>query len=179
MNTQKTMCKTRGMHIVEKKRLYAILGVPLLAFNLSAEASQDDKSFPGALCQPQRNTNPVFRNTRGEMINVGNASQTWICPIVRDDIANDEPEFAAVVASGTNVTCHFHSKHKNGASGVSNFFADSINPVGAGKQEHRFGPGNPNVVNSTENNGYYFFQCNVPRNASITSYRIVENSGED
>lgn len=163
---------------METKRLYAIVGVALLAFNLSAGASEDDKTFPGALCQPQRNTDPIARNARGGMRNVGTASQTWICPIVRDDVLDDEPEFAEVVASGTNVTCHFRSWHRNGESGETNFNADSIEPTGA-MQAHRFGPGNPNVIGSAENDGYYMFLCFVPPNASIRSYRIVENSGEN
>ncbi len=57
-------------------KLYPLfgIGVALITFNTSAMASEDDKLYPGALCQPRSNTDAISRTPSGRM---SNADTTW------------------------------------------------------------------------------------------------------
>jgi hypothetical protein len=150
--------------------LYLKIGIPLLLFNFSVMASEDGKVFPGSLCQAASSSNTVARDNDGSMRNAGATTQTWTCPIERDDVDDgDDPEFAAV--SVTNgVECTFRARSPSGEG--ENITASST--VGTRLQ---YALGNANIANA-HTAGYYYFRCTVPAGGKVISYRIDENVGE-
>jgi hypothetical protein len=49
---------------MKTKKLYLLFGLPLIAFNVSVRGQPfvDGKAYPGALCQPETNTQSILRN---------------------------------------------------------------------------------------------------------------------
>lgn len=152
--------------------LYLKVGIPLLLFNFSAMASEDAKRFPGSVCQAASSSNPVASDGDGSMRNAGTTTQTWTCPIVRDDLGGgDDPEYAEMsVTSG--VTCTFRARFKSGSGTNEGVTASST--VGT---TLTYAPGDANIANFFDD-GYYYFRCTVPAGGRVFSYRIDENEGE-
>jgi hypothetical protein len=163
---------------MKTKKLYLLFGLPLIAFNVSVMA-QDEKIYPGALCQSETNTQSIVRNAKGMMLNTGTDPQTWICPIVRDrpGSIND----AAIVVRDKNapvgdpnaeISCTLFSRMPTGE------LVDSATQVTAGDAgivtlEY------PNI-NSQMGDGHYYFRCTIPgtfegRRSGVMDYRITEN----
>jgi hypothetical protein len=86
----------------------ALLALPLSILGAAALAA-DGKTFPGAMCQPETNTDPIIRDSNGKMFNIGPVPQNWICPIVRDTIANKSLQYSYIVVTGS-VRCDFRSR---------------------------------------------------------------------
>jgi hypothetical protein len=150
--------------------LYLKIGIPLLLFNFSAMASEDTKRFPGSLCQARNSSDLVSYGDNGSPKNESSAVQTWICPIVRDDVGDgDDPEYAEVsVTSG--VSCLFWASSKSAGS-PSITSSSTVGPT------LTYALGDANIANN-HTDGYYHFVCTVPPGGRVYSYRIDENQGE-
>jgi hypothetical protein len=162
---------------METKKLYSLFGLLLIAFNVSVMA-QDGKAYPGALCQPQTNTQSIIRNPQGVMLNAGTDPQTWICPIVRD--RHNSIEGATIVVRDNNgdpnadVSCTLFSRRVDGELVAS----ETQGNVGTGVVALEYGAGDPDI--NSELNGYYYFRCTIPgtfegRRSGVVEYLVVEN----
>jgi hypothetical protein len=165
---------------METKKLYSLFGLPLIAFNVSVMAV-DGKAYPGALCQPETNTQSIVRNTRGVMLNAGTDPQTWICPIVRD--RPDSIEDATIVVRDRNavegdpnadVSCTLFSRTPTGQLVAS----EAQGSTGAGVVRLEYGAGDPDI--NSQPNGYYYFRCTIPGTSQglrsgVVEYLVVEN----
>ena len=93
-----TTIPVRGRReIVTKLCRVALVALPVLLSGAAAMASEDEKTFPGAMCQPQISADAVLRNDDGRMVNASGSTRTWICPVVRDVMAADGVEFAKII----------------------------------------------------------------------------------
>ena len=164
---------------METKQLYSLFGLPLIAFNVSVMAVDiDGKTYPGALCQSETNTQSIVRNARGGMLNTGTDPQTWICPIVRD--RPDSIEDAAIVVRDNNgdpnadVSCTLFSRTPTGQLVAS----ETQGSAGTGVVPLEYGAGDPDI--NSEVNGYYYFRCTIPGTfeglrSGVVEYLVVEN----
>jgi hypothetical protein len=164
---------------MKTKKLYLLFGLPLIAFNVSVMALEDEKIYPGALCQPETNTQSILRNIKGMMFNTGSEPQNWICPIVRD--RPDNILSAAIVvrdrnatAGGPNadVSCTLFSRTPTGGPVDS---ATQVTAGDAGIVALEYGN-----INSQMGDGHYYFRCTIPgtfegRRSGVIDYRIKEN----
>jgi hypothetical protein len=163
---------------METKKLYSLFGLPLIAFNVSVMAV-DGKAYPGALCQPETNTQSIVRNARGGMLNTGTDPQTWICPIVRDSHVSSL-EGATIVVRDNNgdpnadVSCTLFSRTPTGQLVAS----EAQGSAGTGVVALEYGAGDPDI--NSELNGYYYFRCTIPGTfeglrSGVVEYLVVEN----
>jgi hypothetical protein len=168
---------------METKKLYSLFGLPLIAFNISVMALEDVKVYPGALCQPETNTQSIVRNTKGVMFNTGTDPQTWICPIVRDRPGSIED--ATIVVRDNNgdpnadVSCTLFSRTPTGQLVAS----EAQGSVGTEVAGLGYGVGDPNI-DSNPGDGHYYFRCTIPGTSQglrsgVVSYRVNENVNED
>jgi hypothetical protein len=166
---------------MKTKKLYLLFGLPLIAFNVSVRGQPfvDGKAYPGALCQPETNTQSILKNIKGVMFNTGTEPQNWICPIVRAQSGNIGSAIIRVrdrnaTAGGPNadVSCTLFSMTPTGTlvdSGTQGTVGD------AGIVELQYG-----AINSMFR-GYYYFRCTIPgifegRRSGVLEYLVVENS---
>ena len=163
---------------METKKLYSLFGLPLIAFNVSVMAAVDGKAYPGALCQPETNTQSIVRNTRGVMFNDGTDPQTWICPIVRD--RPDSIEDATIVVRDNNgdpnadISCTLFSRTPTGQLVAS----EAQGSTGTGVVALEYGAGDPDI--NSQPNGYYYFRCTIPGTSQglrsgVVEYLVAEN----
>ena len=163
---------------METKKLYSLFGLPLIAFNVSVMAV-DGKAYPGALCQPETNTQSILRNTKGVMFNAGTDPQTWICPIVRDRHVSSL-EGATIVVRDNNgdlnadVSCTLFSRTPTGQLVAS----EAQGSVGTGVVMLEYGAGDPDI--NSQPNGYYYFRCTIPGTSQgprsgVVEYLVAEN----
>src|SRR5919108_186074 len=164
---------------METKQLYSLFGLPLIAFNVSVMAVDiDGKTYPGALCQSETNTQSIVRNLQGVMLNTGTGPQIWICPIVRD--RPDSIEDAAIVVRDNNgdpnadVSCTLFSRTPTGQLVAS----EAQGSTGTGVVALEYGVGNPDI--NSQPNGYYYFRCTIPGTSQglqsgVVEYLVVEN----
>ena len=169
---------------METKKLYSLFGLPLIAFNVSVMAVDvDGKVYPGALCQPETNTQSIVRNARGIMLNTGTDPQTWICPIVRSHVSSLEG--ATIVVRDNNgdpnadVSCTLFSRTPTGQLVAS----EVQGSTGAGVVPLEYGAGDPNI-DSMPGDGHYYFRCTIPGTfgglrSGVVEYRVTENARED
>jgi hypothetical protein len=165
---------------MKTKKLYLLFGLPLIAFNVSVRGQPfvDGKAYPGALCQPETNTQSILRNIKGMMFNTGSEPQNWICPIVRVTPSNIESAIIRVrdknaTAEGPNadVSCTLFSMTPTGTLVDS----ETQGTVGdAGIVELPYG-----TIDSMFR-GYYYFRCTVPgtfegRRSGVIEYLVAEN----
>ena len=166
---------------METKKLYSLFGLPLIAFNVSVMAV-DGKAYPGALCQPETNTQSIVRNMQGVMFNTDTGPQTWICPIVRD--RPDSIEGATIVVRDNNgdpnadISCTLFSRTPTGQLVAS----EAQGSAGTGVVPLEYGAGDPDI--NSQLNGYYYFRCTIPGTfeglrSGVVEYRVTENAGED
>jgi hypothetical protein len=165
---------------METKKLYSLFGLPLIAFSVSVMAV-DGKAYPGALCQPETNTQSIVRNTRGVMFNAGTDPQTWICPIVRD--RSHSLEGATIVVRDRNavegdpnadISCTLFSRTPTGQLVAS----ETQGSAGTGVVALEYGAGDPDI--NSQPNGYYYFRCTIPGtfeglSSGVVEYLVVEN----
>ena len=164
---------------METKQLYSLFGLPLIAFNVSVMAVDiDGKTYPGALCQSETNTQSIVRNPQGVMLNTGTGPQIWICPIVRD--RPDSIEDAAIVVRDNNgdpnadVSCTLFSRTPTGRLVAS----ETQGSAGTGVVPLEYGAGDPDI--NSQLNGYYYFRCTIPGTfeglrSGVVGYVVVEN----
>lgn len=88
------------MKTTKLSRLF-VLGFTLLTFTIPVSASEDGKTFPGALCQPGSNTQAIVR-IAGSMFNASGSPQVWTCSIVRDVVGTATIEFARITVVDNN-----------------------------------------------------------------------------
>jgi hypothetical protein len=168
---------------MKTKKLYLLFGLPLIAFNVSVRGQPfvDGKAYPGALCQPETNTQSILRNIKGVMFNTGTEPQNWICPIVRAQSGNIGSAIIRVrdrnaTAGGPNadVSCTLFSMTPTGTlvdSGTQGTVGDAgIVPLEYG------------AIKSQTGDGHYYFRCTIPgifegRRSGVLEYRITELSG--
>jgi hypothetical protein len=163
-----------------------VLGVTLIAFTVSANASEDGKTLPGALCQPGSHTQAIVR-IAGSMFNVSASPQVWTCPIVRDVVGAAAIEFARITVvdnnndSGAVVFCALVSSTSTGTVHDSDIQDTSGE---AGTVALDYGSGDVKALSGV-NGGYYYFQCSIPgtdnngQQSGVISYQVNENDGED
>jgi hypothetical protein len=166
---------------MKTKKLYLLFGLPLIAFNVSVMALEDEKIYPGALCQPETNTQSILRNSKGIMLNTGPEPQNWICPIVRDQPGSIKDATITVrdknATAGdpkADVSCTLFSRTPTGKlvdSGTQGTVGD------AGTVPLQYG-----AINSQMGGGHYYFRCTIPgtfegRRSGVLEYRITELSG--
>jgi hypothetical protein len=163
---------------MKTKKLYLLFGLPLIAFTVSVMA-QDEKIYPGALCQSETNTQSILRNAKGMILNTGTGPQTWICPIVRDRPGSINN--AAIVVRDKNATagdpnadvsCTLFSRMPTGELVDS---ATQVTSGDAGIVELQY-----QNINSQMGDGHYYFRCTIPgtfegRRSGVIDYRITEN----
>jgi hypothetical protein len=147
---------------MDTKKLYPLLGLPLIAFNISVMA-QDGKAYPGALCQPETNTESILRNNKGMMFNTGTEPQTWICPIVRDRIGSLEEAIIRVQDNNgdlnADISCTFFSRKPKGQLVAS----ETQKTTGTtGVINLMYGGGTPDTDINSHPKGYYYFRCTIP-----------------
>lgn len=155
-----------------------VLGLTLLT-SFQAQAA-DEKTYPGAMCQPVNKDQVIFRNAQGRMYNSSGVAQDWICPVVRD-----VPNNAAGILDANAVV-----EDRN--AGVGQTFdvrctlisrtADGVQ-IAAQPQQTNGAPGiatlsYAGVASAVD--GYYYFGCRIPaavgqNRSGIISYRVNEN----
>jgi hypothetical protein len=151
-----------------------LLALPLSILGTAALAV-DAKTFPGAMCQPTTNTDPIVRDSNGKMFNTGPVSQTWICPVVRDTMAAKSLQYVSIHVVGS-ARCDFRSRGMS-TGVILNVSADQIiNKPGNIKQLLFSFSSSSNI--KTQYTWYYFFQCMVGQgsNSGIIDYYIQEDS---
>lgn len=156
----------------------AFAGIIVLgAATTVASASEDNKVYPGASCEP---LNVFARYERslltGQLTNNGTVSQTFICPAVRDVTGISSIEFGGVTLSGSPLSgCQMVSITTLGgrfATGPTN-----IRPINSALRRLQFADGDPNFFAPA--NGSLMFVCSLAPGGAILSYSITENDGED
>jgi hypothetical protein len=158
-------------------RLLALCALPILVAGTEAIAD-DAKTYPGVMCQTQLSTvEAVSRSPdNGQMLNVGGGpTQIWTCPIVRDTMAEDTGEFAAIsVGANTRVECTLETRSFRGTNPVS-IPPDDPNPTTIIDNTIRFtyALGDDNFKG--EENGIYYFRCRVPLGGFVASYTLEED----
>src|ERR1700730_17792142 len=63
----------------------AITMLPALVAAQTSLGRGDEKTFPGAMCQPSDQTAKYRREPSGIMYNFDDFEQEWVCPILRDN----------------------------------------------------------------------------------------------
>jgi hypothetical protein len=168
-------CPT-GADAMNAKTLW--IAAALTALISAQAAAADEKFYPGAACQTSNKDQVVFRNEQGRMYNSSAATQqTWICPIVRDQAGAAGILDAAVVVedhnpgvgSTSDVRCTLISRTAEGLQ------------IAAQPQETEGAPGVTTlnyVAVASVADGYYYFNCTIPKQAGlrsgIISYRVRE-----
>ena len=154
-------------------RTLLLLGLLLISMSFSA-AARDVKIYPGAMCQPERNSEPIKINTRGGYAaNASTSTQVWVCPIIRGvvpaaDVAPPQGiEYAEVVVGSPGITCELFSRTTAGTLVEGNSPDDTV------PREHLVVHRFLTHVNA-DFTGYYHFRCVVPPGAGVISYRVDE-----
>ncbi len=146
--------------------------------------AEDDKTFPGALCQPETNSLSILRDDQGRMFNTGTVPQLWTCPIVRDYPRRNLESAQIVVIDNNvalgdpNVFCTIFSKTSTGGPVSSPVSPLSFTTGAPGTTTLNYAVGDPDIIGA--NGGYYYFRCFIPGTFSglssgVVSYRISEN----
>jgi len=155
----------------------AAVGLPVLTVTTPALAAQDDKVYVGAECR-QLDPNPDLQDpsrnrtvldTNGAMFNISKDDQTWICPIVRDE-SSEQPEFARITTlenGQKRVDCTFEVRDLQGLNPGSASPDSRVQTIISATPLkivvlYSYGSGDPDVLSSASDHGYYFFRCLVP-----------------
>lgn len=143
----------------------------------AALASEDDKMYPGAACQPSTSTDKILRRSNGGIYNGGTANQIWVCPVVRDNNSTGSIEFAriTVVDPRPSTICTLFSRTSTG--GLYGSLTGSSTTL-TGTRLMNFGLGDANAVRVAKD-GYAYFRCTVPPGSGILTYLVSENVSED
>lgn len=202
--TPKTMgsvTKACSRHLEVPKQLrclaLVLLASPVLA--TAAAADDDDKAYPGAMCQLEGALNitisgdpqggvvlGISRDENGRAFNPTNQLQVWICPVVKDFSGDDDnpedPEFARISVIG-DVKCDLRSRDGAGRN-AKNASPDATIPDG-NVSHLQYGPEDQGLFLS-QFHGYYYFRCNVAARqtgvdglaSGVVDYLVTEK-GED
>lgn len=173
---------TRHLEVSKRLRYLALIVLASLTLATAAAADEDEKAYPGAMCQPSNNAANILRDEHGRMFNGGAAGQTQtvICPVVKDITADNDPEFARITVIG-DVRCTFRSRDQNGA-GTASISPNSVIPGNIAV--HQYGLGDDNVGAGVQD-GYYYFLCVIAGRSTnpdvgqgglsgIISYKVTE-----
>jgi hypothetical protein len=151
----------------------------LLLFALSVasatvSAAEYSSSYPGAMCQPVGNNQPIRNNGRGGYgLNASAVQQTWICPVVSSafvcsaEFCTRHIRYAEVVVGSDAITCQLFSRTSAGT------LIDVNAPDRTDFREHLY-------AHVFERNldgrlaGFYHFRCEVPPGVGVISYRVEE-----
>jgi hypothetical protein len=158
--------------------------IAVIACTTAARASEDDKLYAGAACQPSTATDQISRTSNGGMFNAGGLTQFWTCPVIRDNNANGSIEFARITVVdnnvSSNISCTLFSRTSTGVLHDSLPGAQSTSPTGT--KSITFGLGDVNAVDVVAS-GYAYFRCSVPgavgSRSGILTYTVTENVGEN
>jgi hypothetical protein len=178
-----------------KPLFHAVVVLPIFTLGLATAAlADDDKTYVGAECRTLNSVDSqqaVLEPDTGAMINIGQRSQTWICPVVRDSV-DDKPEFARITAleNGTaQVNCTFEARDPQGGNPASASFDKrdvsvlQTNPLRLAVS-YSYGSGENVVLDNVKSHGYYYFKCDVPGSSSdqktfagVVTYIVTEQGG--
>ena len=166
------------------KRYLIAAGIAVIACTTAAIASEDDKLYAGAACQPSADTDQISRTVSGGLFNASGLTQFWTCPVIRDNNASGSIEFARITAvdnnASLNFSCTLYSRTSTGALHDSQIGSSTTAPTGT--RSITFGAGDANAVNVVAS-GYAYFRCSVPGavglRSGILTYTVTENVGEN
>jgi hypothetical protein len=165
--------------MIIKLSLFALFSLPLLVMGLEAEAD-DAKTFPGAMCQTTDSAHRVLRGQTGGLSgaiqNVNGTDIVFICPIVRDTMAANSGEFAAItVGANVVVRCTLEARSHNAETATAvTLPTDNPNPpIVQNTKRFTYAVGNTNF--SGPQSGYYYFRCAVPNGGFVVSYHVEED----
>ena len=168
---------TQGEYTMSK-RIMGFLA-PILATVMWASvaaASENEKVFPGAQCQTSNQTDAINRTVLGGMRNASSATQTWVCPIVRDSVTGSI-EFAEIALFGrASATCKLVSSTSSGLS-FAETTPSAVVPLRQDRRRLQYAGGDQNF--SPASRGAVFFVCTMSPGSGVGTYRVVENEGED
>ena len=154
----------------------------------TAALADDDKTYVGAACRAVNPATAVLRPEDGALMNIDRLEQTWICPVVRDNMKSD-PAFARITVQEdgiSKVSCEFEArdpmgKSKNVSNGTPGDKDVQINPPLV-VQTYTWGAGGENLaLNGVADHGYYFFRCVIPGKtdqgvpAGVITYKVGED----
>jgi hypothetical protein len=165
---------THRLTVLKSLFFLAVVALPIVTLTTAALADRD-RTYVGAECRSIKpNVDPILTEPdNGTMVNSGQRDQTWICPVVRDNV-EDGPEFAriTVIENGTDkVVCTFDARGPKGEGSTTaspDSSAESILSTNPLKLVvlYSYGSGENDVFTSgvppTPSHGYYFFRCNIP-----------------
>jgi hypothetical protein len=173
---------------VVKPLFLAAVVLPIVTLTTAALAD-DDKTYVGAECRAV-SSDPLaagLRATDGALINQTRVEQTWICPVVRDDMEGD-PEFARITVQedGINrVKCEFEARDTKGKlSSVSAPSKRTEENITTSPLQllvtYTWGAGDGSALSGVADHGYYFFRCVIPgrtdtQNSGVITYKVSED----
>lgn len=148
--------------------LLSVLGC--IVFPQSSYAT-DVKEYPGSMCQSYFGTGSDKITKTGGSRTYNNASgPMWItCPVVKDNFSGSNGIERAVVyiIRGSKAVDSFYCQFRN--TSVNGY-------LGSSDSDRTFTIGNSLLSFNVNWNltGSYVFQCRVPKNSQIVSYKVYE-----
>lgn len=146
----------------------------------SVAVGDDDKTYPGLMCQPGDDPDGQLTYTQsGEIyLNAGTYStRNVVCPVVRDHTSNSDGVWDWLVrmndgSSTSGVTCTLYAWNRYGVVDDSLTLATTS---GTGDFEHATW----GYLSSSSANGTYGMVCTLPTNSAIYGYRVIEHEQTD
>ena len=146
----------------------------------AAARAADQKIYPGALCQPSNNTLEVDRTASGKMLNRSTSRQTWLCPIVRDQVGTSKNIESAWIR-------YIDDDHHNGEEHEVVCKVAVVSPASVEFAVQKSSGSDPaeRVFNFpalfTPGEDRYLLDCDVPGKASgersgIVAYSVIEET---
>jgi hypothetical protein len=170
------------------KTVNTLIALGLLSAALHAPAALaatfDAKNYPGATCQAFRGSDEsVLVHTQQGTFNNGSATLNVTCPVVRDNIANQNGTYKP--ASGAlNFGAEVYVDNQGGANALvcklysNDKFGNNVSASSAaspvGQQVLSL-----NVNSSVPVTGHYVLVCALPPKSSVRSYQVYEYLNTD
>ena len=170
------------------QKLVSVLSIAATALGLlgatagTALADGNQKIYPGFLCEELVSTGTVTRKEEGVTRTSGAGVATLVCPILRDDLQNNDISVAKVRVTDTllnaTISCSLFARFASGL-GAALFQTDDT-----GAPEHVDSTGEllEFAGGATVPNSYYYIRCSLPTSgapgsgafAKIVSYLVGE-----
>jgi hypothetical protein len=162
--------------------------LPIVTLTTAALAA-NDKTYVGAACRSVENNTAGARAEDGALLNQSQREQTWICPVVKDEMESD-PSFGrmTVVENGTNdVKCELIARGPEGTPEMTSGFGlkKSQKIVQTSPLQlvtvYTWGDGDVDAIDNTNSHGYLFFRCVIPARtdlgqlSGVITYKVSEN----
>lgn len=129
----------------------------------------DSKTFHGSECQALEGSHVSdFNYYANRVYNIGSDTSTITCPIVRDNTTNTNGTYGTEIyvnnVAGQKLSCKLYSYSSHGVLVESSYKSTT-----AGGNQTLY----PNV-NLSKNMGNYSLVCELPKGASLYSYKVKE-----